>query len=548
MAFRYRQGCRHPFKQELTFDGRWAWATRITAVCRPVIAPGGFQFHAERDRGESLPQTALQKIILYCRIAVFLFTLSDAGFCVDTLYNIRMRIRIATRFGLRLLIGLGILLIMGGALWFVRQRASQSARRSPSHASAISVPDAAFQVEGYPIEHLPETVTRMKYVATFEMDGMGMDLLPTSAGFLTREGDDYILHDWSDGHSRWRVSVPTEIGGWGQPHSGWDEINNSSFALSDDGRYFAASVVENDGVHIRRWHDGKIDGECLVLASTGKPPKPGYYALTIGNNSRIFLAYAYDTANTAPGHLLALDGHRIIAKGMLPGSARMLPGGEMTIDSARNVLYAVNVNNGRIRFTSIARKIPFTLIQCPGNYLLALDGAVYTPSGRVLPPSPAHSVDENDGWRLSGLGYQSKVWHTDQMVFSKGGTRHEVFSLANRTHWSFTSMPGMDGGTASADGRYVLLHGKGDITDGPRDNQKPPLASGTDAVWLYERPGTLRAALRYAAERVVPFEGADDPRRVGESCNNWLLSPDGRSVVLKYQYMGIGGTAVLYRW
>jgi hypothetical protein len=105
----------------------------------------------------------------------------------------------------------------------------------------------------------------------------------------------------------------------------------------------------------------------------------------------------------------------------------------------------------------------------------------------------------------------------------------------------------MKGVSVSADGRYVLLQGKEGIKDGPDDNQGPN-AEGTDAIWLYERPGILRAALRFAANRSVPFEGEKDPRRVAETCNNWILSPAGKSVILTYQYLGIGGMAVLYRW
>ncbi|MHB9132166.1 MAG: hypothetical protein ACYDBB_13915 [Armatimonadota bacterium] len=433
----------------------------------------------------------------------------------------------------------GVILATLAVWWGMRSCGAQQPR------SPIAVHhEEEFRIQGYPIDNLPARVKLLKYVATFSMDGEGMDVLPTRAGFLTREGNDYLLHDWHDGHRRWRVNVNTGKG-WGQPYSAWSAIDNPSFALSDDGRYFVTSTVEKHGIRVRRWHDGKPDGDCTVLASPGKPPKPGYYQLAIGSNGRICLEYFYGEGG-APSYLLALDGRRVIARGQLPAQARLLPGGSLAYNETSHNLYAIWVKAGHFRFTSVARIAP-GFVQCPGNYLLARDGAVYTPAGRKLPPTPRHKVDENDSWCMSGLGYLSRVWPTDRLVFSPGGNRHEIYSLSTQTHWSFTSSSGMKGVAASVDGRYVLLHGKGGIKDGPHDNQGA-LVGGTDAIWLYERPGILRAALRFAADRIVPFEGKDDPRRVGESCNNWLLSPDGRSVILKYQYMRIGGIAVLYRW
>ena len=58
----------------------------------------------------------------------------------------------------------------------------------------------------------------------------------------------------------------------------------------------------------------------------------------------------------------------------------------------------------------------------------------------------------------------------------------------------------------------------------------------------------LRARLRFTTTMSLPFTTEDDPRRVGATCNNWILSPDGRSVILKYTYMGAAGVGKLYRW
>ena len=446
--------------------------------------------------------------------------------------NIRTSQIMKLPFTKRWLLGAGIMLTLLVASWVVQAQA----------LPLTPYPIPPLQVEGYPINNLPASVKLMKYVATFNMGGQGMDLLPTSAGFLTKKGDDFLMHDWRDGHCRWQVSV-IQHNEWGPP---WSEINNSSFALSDDGRYFTASTVEKHGVRVRRWRDGKIDGDCTILASQRKPPKPGYYELAIANNGRILLDYYYDERKTAPKYLLALDGHRVIASAKIPMQTHILPGGVMACDYTRKILYSIQVNTGHIRFSPIAHKFTENFVQCPGNYLLAFNGAVYTPAGRKLPPTPQHKINYYDQIVRSNRS-NLIPWHTDQVVFSRAGNRHEVFCLSSQTHWTFTTKPGMDDGVASADGRFVLLHGKGDIKDGPNDNPGI-LAQGTDAVWLYERPGTLRAALRFATGRDVHFMGEDDPRLVGESCGNWILSPDGHSVILKYQYLGLDGIALLYRW
>ena len=282
-----------------------------------------------------------------------------------------------------------------------------------------------------------------------------MDLLPARAGFLTREGNDYLLHDWQDGHRLWRITVDTP-GGWGQPDSAWSAVDNPSFALSDDGRYFAASTVETHGVRIRRWHNGKADGNSVVLASPEKPLKPGYYQLSIGNGGRIFFAYFYDGEKAPPGYLLVSNGRRVIARSKLPGQATLLPGSVFVVDSVREIVYAVQVNAGHIRCTRIARVNHYKCVQCPGNYLLAPDGAVYTPAGRKFPPTPRCALSEDDGFYMYGLGYMAKVWPTDKIVFSHRANYHEVFSLSTRSHWSFTSKPGL--GEASPPWMGVLCY------------------------------------------------------------------------------------------
>jgi len=369
------------------------------------------------------------------------------------------------------------------------------------------------------------------------MAGEGMNLLPTTTGFLTRDNNRYIMHDWHDGHRRWQVTLVGETR-WGQPHSAWSEADNSSFALSDNGRYFTTSVVQKHGVRVQRWFDGKPDGDCVVLSSRINPPQPGFYQLAIGNHGRILLQYYFEKHATPPDYLLVMDGRRIIARATLPARACILPGGAMAFDSYTNILYAIHMKANLIHFTRIAHIGP-NYLQFPGNYILTENGAIYTPVGRALPPNPRHKISEHNRLRASyGLP-------TDWLVFSNNKEQHDIFSLSTHACWSLKCNAEQEGITVSANGRYVLMFKHDFFNSDKSEKQTNSFGYEKDAIWLYERPGILRAALCYNNSK---FELPEGGRVFAESCYDWILSPDGRSVILKYQYMSIGGTAMLYHW
>ena len=387
---------------------------------------------------------------------------------------------------------------------------------------------------------------RLRYVASFGMAGEGMDIWSLPTGFFTRDGDTFIMRDWHTGRTRWRVTAVNK-NGWGQPHSGWSQIDNSSFAISWDGRYFAAATVQRSGVRIRRWYNGKPTGNFLVLPSHGKPPKPAYYQLAVRDHGRIFLQYFYDKQSTQPERLLVIDGHRIVMNRKQPVRAMLLRGGALAYNAETGKLFGVRVAGKRIRFTRLAGGMTdYRYTQFPNNYVLSEHGAVYTPTGKILPASRWRKLDMQHLFRRSNNG-----WPTDWIVKSLENGRHTISSLATIARWTLQTRPHLMGVAVSADGRFVLLYQYEEPVK--KNLERRPLSGSTlaspdsdraDSIWLYERPGILRAYLRYVPEE----SSSDGDREFGYSCNGWILSPDGRSVILEYDYMGDGGEARLYRW
>lgn len=381
--------------------------------------------------------------------------------------------------------------------------------------------------EGYSVDNLPDSVKYFKYIDSFQMDGENLDIFPTESGFMIpNNGRPFIMHSWKDGHILWKVNEDKGSGWWSIPGGAWENDNNSSFAVSESGEYLAVSTIEDDGIHVRCWKNGKRYNDFLVVTLNKKNRSPVLSRVAITEEGQCLLWY-YFSGHDDEKKLLIIKKNRIVAKCKL--TKEILSGGVLAVDGyeygLKNNLYRIEIKDSQVIFKRISNKV-LPCEKFPGNYLFSENGAVYNEKGLLHKPDSLYNIEAN---------FKDKMingWTTQWRIFQRKKNVFEIFSIVDKKKWYFSGKDNEDAVAVSANGKFVLTHEYG---------ERP--MNSKDEIWLYEYPDIQRAVLRYDYEETVPFDGG---RVVGQGCYNWILSPDGQSVILKYQYMGIGGTARLY--
>ena len=385
--------------------------------------------------------------------------------------------------------------------------------------------------------HVPQYHLAGRYLA------QDATLLACTTGFWLRESDtDFVLRAW-DGTERWRVQIadPSAAtrpkGPLGGPRFRFPFFATLAFAVSPDGRVFAAAIPTGAQTRVQCWRDGGLVTDLLLPAPPFAPMLRRVHVLDSG---RVFV---WECARNLPPAATVIEQQRIIARGTLPSDALLSPEGTVMVSPETQgfAYHTLAVRNGAILATRrYTARDGLAVTRMPGyiqeyslfaqGYVLADDGARYGPQGLISPAGPwAHNtITPGKRYTLESSGPQSRV-----------------LSPVTGDSWGYTVRGGNQGGDATADGRYALAYCRAQI---PPDVQRllvtfPGLTdwlgrSSLDYLALYERPGRLRAVMRLDMAHLLPGTEVDS------YC--WYPSPDGRAVVLAAD--GSKGACLLFRW
>ena len=170
-----------------------------------------------------------------------------------------------------------------------------------------------------------------------------LDFIPASSGFLLREGNRlFVMRDW-DGKERWRVTTEEPL------FAGWpalsknkayrdlflecDRATRTVFALSPNGRYFAAIIAHGHTAHLHIWdyglhlgrHTLPIPEAFLLREAKGTA---GYHT----SNQRIYQLYVLDDGTVycwpvsdTPEQAIVVAGQRLLATGVIPSNSDLSP-------------------------------------------------------------------------------------------------------------------------------------------------------------------------------------------------------------------------------
>jgi len=372
-----------------------------------------------------------------------------------------------------------------------------------------------------------------RLIGTFVTDDVL--LIPANTGFLVRDSAaTFMLRDWVDGHPRWTVTVRQAQFPVGTPRM--NPGFGSAYSLSPDGHVFAAATAVLDTLHMETWHDGAFAGHLTLKLDQ---PTPLFLFVKALNSGRVFCWHSYAARGTSSKRVtpvIAVEGDRVIARGAFPPEARMAPDGSaIAASTTTGFTYAeVRVYGGAVtlrhpytsqdRLTTLDGWDGFVLESSlfADGIVLAENGAIYGPSGRLHPPAGR--------WRHQGMDPGGR--YTLQFA----SDRIRLFSPVTWDAWTFSVPDHSNGGDATADGRHVLAWletrpSKGFQAKLQQFLQDYPAAErlfgglSTDYLALYQRPGRRVAILRPRLRAWWPEAPTIENRW-------WFPSPDGRSVAM----------------
>jgi hypothetical protein len=343
-------------------------------------------------------------------------------------------------------------------------------------------------------------------------------LIPLTTGFLSFLHErTIVLRGW-DGRERWRVELPPDTGHWGP--------SPPEFGMSPDGRRCATLEPLIGAARVRLYREG-------TLYATQTLPLGMRFAreheanLKVCNDGRAFLTVSMPSDDIA----FILRDMTLLGRGHLPRGSIFTPDGTVAVSQWSGAQMApITIKDGRITLgapVSLTGEIALDEYAYDGSEIFP---ALYAPhtviarDGTVTPLAGKPVKKFGKGWACSGTISPSSRY----TAFERDGVSWMVNPTTGKgwkAKWG-TSINSYD---VTDDGRFVLLN---------KGTEVPPVVESLceqmhvtlpSRSWLmiYERPGTLRAAIRE-----------------GDEISSWWISPDGHALVLME-----GNTRIrLLRW
>ena len=318
-------------------------------------------------------------------------------------------------------------------------------------------------------------------------------------GMIFHEKDTtFCLRDWQ-GHTQWRVRTATPFFSPGSKHDPWGE----GFAIdaSDIKETFACVSAAGARLRYQCWQHGIPVADCYLNSLSALCP----HLLLVNSHLALF----WQVSNAAPQHhhnLLLLDGNREIGSGRLPSNAILLQKGVTlyaVLPNETDFYYLkMTLHDGRIGWQCCYRGTDklTVLHQHSGSadedhyiahfsdgYILADNGAIYNPAGRVRGPSNWEHEIGDEG---------------DRYAFEFQDNRVRINAVSRQDCWYLTPLGRSEGGGVSEDGRFISVHywPRTNYTIYTAIHEYLPalnwLVEGSmNRVYFayYERPGILRA-------------------------------------------------------
>ncbi|MHB9132657.1 MAG: hypothetical protein ACYDBB_16430 [Armatimonadota bacterium] len=416
-----------------------------------------------------------------------------------------------------------------------------------------------------------------RYTALNEDVSSSRCVLATSdAGFLLRDEDGaFCLRDWRKGKVRWR-QMPASAD-WGTSLPDWSSASRRSFneqstyALSRNGRFFATAVHQQKRLYVQIWCDGTLTGNTLLPADFCTGASETDYPLIISDRGRLFImAYASQRGRSfsspnAHHDILVLENGRILARGSFPFDLSNLDADQaIALSFVNNSVngYTVAIRQGQLSFTHRFHTAHYVQLLDDGT-LIDGTGRVYSATGK--------GTTANE-WDLYGSTNSThRAWVMQLKI--KAFAERRVFHPATGDAWTFTNPdtakaiaylrqtpPPIIGRSyfqrsdVSSDGRYAL-----DVTEVPQPFPPHLIPYYQRFPWLqrlspqgpgisyriYECPGKLCAGL---IMRAAPEYATQGYYGTPDSSFHAYLSPDGHSVLIGPGFDQKKLFFALYRW
>ena len=392
-----------------------------------------------------------------------------------------------------------------------------------------------------------------------------LDFIPASAGFLLREGYRlFVMRDW-DGNERWRVTTEEpSFAGWPTLDRDkayrdimFDLAANTVFALSPNGRYFAAIIPQGHTAHLHIWdyglhigrHTLQIPEAFLLRKSRGTAGYHTYiqriYQLHVLDDGTVYCWPISDT----PEQAIVVAGQRLLATGMIPANSDISPDAGTLVTYLQHSFnyYRVTLAQGQLRLHvkySSGVHVDWSWEEGRGMHPAILENGFVMADGGFLFGSSGR------GPRL--WTHKETIWdyhvHAGSPYFTASGpyddkkTRARIICPKTGDAWSLPA--GNVARAVTQDGSFALVESRRshhnlmadtlhEFTPDKLFQPHEPtdfdeLADGHyTTLTLFQRPGRqlARLDLHFAANvSVNPWGDYDDM--------DWLYpSPDGRALI-----------------
>ncbi len=353
----------------------------------------------------------------------------------------------------------------------------------------------------------------------------------------------FAFYSW-DGNCRWQVSTAGSRKGWNNPED-MDEIS----ALSPDGHYFAAGVVDWPNLQIQLWHDGKPTSS-LALPNFIEHDDI-HHEIFLPADMRMLDAGRLFVWHEQPGALMVvIEGQHIIAQGYCPdspasGKSKILntfsPDGRYYLAAChgRFTLARVSIAGQALTlapcYTAANAHVNLEEDDCPllpeGN-VIAMDGTRYLPSGKTISTTGWDTLASPGGYYV----LQRCASHQ---------CRFRVYAPESGDAWSFTTQNPIKYADITSNGHYAIVIYEDSsrvVKSFQHTLRKMPIVHIPD-IWTiacYTRPGHLFAYYKINADSWKGYLFPDE--LVG-----FYPSPDGHALALLMEDVEEGHHCILLR-